>query len=127
VLHTGTNGFVTHADPRTAVVQTRKQTMEKTYNMMCTTPQPFYSPFRVFRDHPGELAPEENFWTLWCKERLTEADKPTIRFGAIQSRSISAHLYHPPFLQDGCPSYRPTSSVKVAAIYDVIHTKIWKN
>jgi len=32
-----------------------------------------------FRDHPGEPVPEENFWTLWCKERLTEADTPTIR------------------------------------------------
>jgi len=36
------------------------------------TPQPFYGPF--FRDHPGEPVPEENFWTLWCKGRLTEAD-----------------------------------------------------
>jgi len=27
-----------------------------------------------FRDHPGEPVPEENLWTLWCKERLTEAD-----------------------------------------------------
>jgi len=27
-----------------------------------------------FRDHPGELVPEENFWTLWCKGKLTEAD-----------------------------------------------------
>jgi len=25
-----------------------------------------------FRDHPGELVPEENFWTLWCKGRLTD-------------------------------------------------------
>jgi len=25
-----------------------------------------------FRDHPGELVPEENFWTLRCKGRLTE-------------------------------------------------------
>jgi len=24
-----------------------------------------------FRDHPGEPVPEENFWTLWCKGRLT--------------------------------------------------------
>ena len=29
-----------------------------------------------FRDHPGEPVPEENFWTLWCKGRLTEADMP---------------------------------------------------
>jgi len=33
-----------------------------------TTPQPFYGPFS-----PGELVPEENFWTLWCKGRLAEA------------------------------------------------------
>jgi len=26
--------------------------------------------------------PEENFWTLWCKGRLTEADTPTTRLGA---------------------------------------------
>ena len=32
---------------------------------------PFYSPFW---DHPGEVVPEENFWTFWCKGRLTEAD-----------------------------------------------------
>jgi len=29
--------------------------------------------------------PEENFWTLWCKGRLTEADTPTIRLGATPS------------------------------------------
>jgi len=28
----------------------------------------------LLRDHPGEPVPEENFWTLWCKGRLTEAD-----------------------------------------------------
>jgi len=27
-----------------------------------------------FWDHPGEPVPEENFSTLWCKGRLTEAD-----------------------------------------------------
>jgi len=26
-----------------------------------------------FRHHPGEPVPEENFWTIWCKGRLTEA------------------------------------------------------
>jgi len=31
-----------------------------------------------FRDHPGKPVPEENFWTLWCKGRLTEADTLTI-------------------------------------------------
>jgi len=64
----------------------------------------------LFRDHPGEPVPEENFWTLWCKGRLTEANTPTIRLGA---GLISAHLHHAPnFLQAGCPSCRPTNSVK---------------
>jgi len=35
----------------------------------------------LFRDHPGEPVPEQNFWTLWCKGRLTEADTPTIWLG----------------------------------------------
>ena len=50
-----------------------------------------------FRDHPGELVPEENFWTLWCKGRLTGADTPTIRLGATPSGLTSAHLHHPIF------------------------------
>jgi len=65
-----------------------------------------------FHDHPGEPVPEENFWTLWCNGRLTEADTPTIRLGAIPSRLTSAHLHHPHCLQAGCPSCRPTNSVK---------------
>jgi len=35
------------------------------------------------RYHPGEPVPEENFWTLWCKGTLTEADTSTVRLGAI--------------------------------------------
>ena len=66
-----------------------------------------------FRDHPGEPVPEENFWTLWCKGRLTEADTPTIRLGTTPYGLTSAHLHHPPiFLQAGCLSRRPTNSVK---------------
>jgi len=66
-----------------------------------------------FRDHQGEPVPEENFWTVWIKERLTEADTPTIWLSATPSRLTSAHLHHPPiFLQVGCLSCRPTSSVK---------------
>jgi len=48
-----------------------------------------------FRDHPGEPVPEENFWTLWCKGRLTEADTLTIRLGATPSGLTSAYLHHP--------------------------------
>jgi len=67
----------------------------------------------VFRDHPGEPVPEENFWTLWCKGRLTEADTLTIRLDATPSELTSAHLHHPPIvLQAGCPSCHPTNSVK---------------
>jgi len=46
-------------------------------------------------DHPGEPVPEENFWTLWCNGRLTEADTLTIRLGATSSGLSSAHLHHP--------------------------------
>jgi len=66
-----------------------------------------------FQDHPGEPVPEENFWTLWCKGRLTEDDTPTIQLGATQTGLSSPHLHHPPhFLQTGGPSCRPTNSVK---------------
>jgi len=49
----------------------------------------------ILWDHPGEPVPEENFWTLWCKGRLTEADTPTIRLGTTPSGLSSAHLHHP--------------------------------
>ena len=66
-----------------------------------------------FRDHPGEPVLEENFWTLWCKGRLTEADTQTIRLSATPSGLTGAHLHHSPhFLQARCPSCRPTNSVK---------------
>ena len=68
----------------------------------------------LFRDHPDEPVPEENFWTSWCKGRLTEADTPTIRLGATPSRPTSAHLHHPPFLQAGCPSRRSSSQLAVS-------------
>ena len=59
-----------------------------------------------FRDHPGEPVPEENFWTLWCKGRLTETDKLTIRLGATPFGLTSAHLHHPPityiYVQTAC-------------------------
>jgi len=76
-----------------------------------TTPQPFYGPFS--RTTPGEPVPEENFWTLWREGRLTEADTLIIWLGATPSGLTSAHLHHPPyFLGAGCPSCRPTNSVK---------------
>ena len=68
----------------------------------------------LFQDHPGELVPEENFWTLWCKGRSTEADTPTIQLGATPSRLTSAHLHQPPpiffYRPDALPAAQPTVS-----------------
>ena len=54
-----------------------------------------------FRDHPGEPVPEENFWTLWRKGRLTEADTLTIRLSATPFGLTSSHLHHPPIVFTG--------------------------
>jgi len=79
-------------------------------NWMSLRLPPHHSRFTaLFRDHPGEPVPEQDFWTLWCKKTLTEADTPTIRLGATPSGLTSTM---PPFLQAGCPSCRPTNSVK---------------
>ena len=67
----------------------------------------------LFRYHPGEPVPEENFfWTLWCKGRLTEANTPTIRLGATPSGLTSAHLHHLPifYRPDALPAAQPTVS-----------------
>jgi len=66
-----------------------------------------------FWDHPGEPVPEENFWTLWCKGRLTEADTLTIQLRATPSGLTSAHLHHPPIFYygpDALPAAQPTVS-----------------
>ena len=65
------------------------------YHHLYNRLQPF------FRDHPGEPVPEENFWTLWCKGRLTKADTPTIRLGTTPSGLTSAQLRQPPSLFTG--------------------------
>jgi len=68
-----------------------------------TTIRPF------FRDHPDEPVPEENFWTLWCKGTLTEADTLTIGLGTTPSGLTSAHLHHPPifYRPDALPAAQP--------------------
>ena len=68
----------------------------KNYATTTTVLRPF------FWDHPGELVPEENFWTLWCKGRLTEAD-----MGATTSRLSSAHLHHLPLFTGQMPFLPP--------------------
>jgi len=77
-----------------------------------TTPHHHNHFTALFRDHPGEPVPEENFWTLWCKGRLTEADTRTNQLGATPSRLTSAHLYHPPifYRPDALPAAQPTVS-----------------
>jgi len=45
---------------------------------------------------PQPPMPEENFWTLWCNGKLTEADTLTIRLDTTPSGLTSAHLHHPP-------------------------------
>jgi len=55
-----------------------------------------------FRDNPGEMMPKENFWTSWCKGRLTEADTPNIRLGATPSGLSSANLHHPRVNHEPC-------------------------
>ena len=60
-----------------------------------------------FHDHPGEPVPEENFWTLWCKGRLTEAHTLTIRLGATPSGLTSAYLHHPPIFFTGRMPFLP--------------------
>jgi len=62
----------------------------------------------LFRDHPGEPVPQENFWTLWCKGRLTEADTPTIRLRATPSGLTSAHLHNPHFFTGRMPFLPPS-------------------
>jgi len=63
-----------------------------------------------FRNLPGEPVPGENFWTSWCKGRLTEADTPTIQQGATPSGLNSAHLDHPPvfYKPDALPAAKAT-------------------
>jgi len=70
-----------------------------------TTTTTILRPF--FWNHPGEPVPEENFWTLPCKGRLTEADTPTIRLGATPSGLSSVHLHHPPVFTGRMPFLPP--------------------
>ena len=60
-----------------------------------------------FQVHPGEPVPEENFWTLWCKGRLTEADTPTMRLSATPSGLTSVHLHQPPIFFTGRMPFLP--------------------
>jgi len=60
-----------------------------------------------FQDHLGEPVPEQNFWTLWCKGRLTEADTLTIQLDTTPSGLTTAHFHHPPSFTGRMPFLRP--------------------
>ena len=80
-----------------------------------------------FWNHPGEPVPEENFWTLWCKGRLTEADTPTIRLCATSSGLTSAHLHHPPITCMIVWSYSGTGILhaRIATCPSVLPSLLW--
>jgi len=67
----------------------------RTYHTTTTILRPF------FQDHTDGPVPEDNFWTLWCKGRLTEEDTLTIRLGATPTGPTSTITYllsyYPPF------------------------------
>ena len=81
-----------------------------------------------FRDHPGEPVPEENFWTLWCKGRLTEADTQTIRLGATPSGLTVAHRHHPPIFYklDALPAAQLTVSKHWITVKPHNRTAEWR-
>ena len=71
-----------------------------------------------FRDHPLEPVPEENFWTLWRKGRLTEAkinrgkhtDHPAGCYSIRTNQCPpppSPHFFYRP---DALPAAQPTVS-----------------
>jgi len=65
-----------------------------------------------FPDHPGEPVPEENFWTLWCKGRLTETRHTNHSAGR---HSVWTNQCPPPpspifYRLDALPAAQPTVS-----------------
>ena len=83
----------------------------------------------LFQHQPAELVPEENFWTLWCKGRITEADTLTTWLGTTPSGLTSAHLHHPPFftgrmpflpLYQQCQSIEALSKIKNWTILPIL-------
>jgi len=64
-----------------------------------------------FRDHPGEPVPEQNFWTLWCKGRLTEAECRHIDHldghHSIRTKQCPPPLHHPPLFTGRMPFLPP--------------------
>jgi len=79
-----------------------KQKIKELPNWYHTTTTTVLRPF--FRDHPIEPVPEENFWTLWCKGRLTEADTDNpaerhsrVRINHAPATPVSVWTMHWPY------------------------------
>jgi len=64
-----------------------------------TTTTTVLQPF--FLDHPGEPMPEENFWTLWCKGRLTEAELVSWSLTSLFSINMAISVSDTPANFDG--------------------------
>jgi len=73
-----------------------------------TTPQPFIALFL-------------NFWTLWCKGKLTEADTPTIRLGATPSWLVPTSAM-PHFFTGRMPFLPPNQQCQSTGML----TQLWK-
>jgi len=77
-----------------------QQAYNNTTENTTTTLQSFYGPF-------SGTTRVSNFWTLWSKGRLTEADTASIWLGATPSRLTSAHLHHSHVFTDRMPFLPP--------------------
>jgi len=90
------------------VSEARSATDSSTFHRY--TPQPFYGPFS--RTTWVSRCQKRTSWLYGARQRLTEADTPTIRLGATPTGLTSAQLPTSTIPQAGCPSCRPTNSVK---------------
>jgi len=80
-----------------------------------------------FWDHPGEPVPEQNFWILWCKGRLTEADTHnTVIHKKHTHKNESQHSEMGPVRQN--PIQRTVRSVHVCALHcaQLLHTILYR-
>jgi len=61
----------------------------------------------------GWVSPPPVFWIFMEQEKIMEAEVPTVRVGATPTGLTAPPPTTPQgFLQAGCPSCRPTNSVK---------------
>jgi len=71
--------------------------------------QPFYGPFP---GPPGWASARRELLDFMVQGKINRG-RHTVRQGTTPSRLTSTHLHHPPyFVQAGCPSCRPTNSIR---------------